>query len=92
MTVVIFIHGIGGRRENYDPTYQKIQRIIKNIKPQFEVKPCLWGDAYGAKLLANGASIPDYQETGGTKDKTEEELREETWQELYKDPFGKSDY
>ena len=47
MTVVIFVHGIGGRRENYDITYQKIRNIIKDQKPQVEVKPCLWGDDYG---------------------------------------------
>lgn len=89
MTVVIFVHGIGGRKENYDITYQKIKNIIKARKPQVEVKPCLWGEEEncGAKLLAHGASIPDYQETGGTKYKTEEEILEETWKELYKDPF-----
>lgn len=87
MTVVLFVHGIGGRGENYDITYQKIKKIIKDKKPKVEVKPCLWGEDYGAKLLADGASIPDYEETGGTEGRRDEEFLEKRWKELYEDPF-----
>lgn len=87
MTVLIFVHGIGGRRENYDITYQKIKSIIQNRKPEVKVKPCLWGDDYGAELLANGASIPNYEETGGEENKKEEKFLERRWNELYEDPF-----
>ncbi len=87
MTVVIFVHGIGGRQENYDITYQKIKQIIQHEKPSAEVKPCLWGDDYGAKLLAGGASIPNYRETGGEEDSKEEKFLERRWNELYQDPF-----
>ena len=42
---------------------------------------------YGAKLLADGASIPNYKETGGEEDKKEEKFLEKRWNELYEDPF-----
>lgn len=87
MTVVIFVHGIGGRTDNYDITYQKIKQIIQEKKPNTKVKPCLWGDDYGAKLLAGGASIPNYKETGGEEDRKEEKFLERRWDELYEDPF-----
>ncbi len=87
MTVVIFVHGIGGRSENYDITYQKIRQTIRDQKPSVEVIPCLWGDEYGARLLAQGASIPNYQETGGEEDRRKENFLERRWDELSEDPF-----
>jgi hypothetical protein len=50
-----------------------------------EVRGCFWGDAQGAKLNADGGSIPDYGSTGGGADAEEEALA--LWAVLYTDPW-----
>jgi len=80
MPVVIFVHGIGGRSQNYGIGGRKQDYIktLKEIEEKIEIYnkkddlgfnfvSCLWGDECGAKLQEEGVSIPDYEDTGGTE-------------------------
>jgi len=67
MTTVIFVHGTGGRESNYTETFEKIKQSLQAQRPDIEVVPCIWGDSLGAKLKANGASIPAYDTISNDK-------------------------
>jgi hypothetical protein len=87
MTSVIFVHGTGGRQNDYAVTFQQIERALIERRPDAKLIPCLWGDSLGARLNADGASIPDYDEAEGGKKLTPEEENIRLWEALYKDPF-----
>ena len=87
MTTVIFVHGTGGRRKDYAVTFQQIEKALQKRRPDVSLIPCLWGDVLGAKLNADGASIPTYNKSEGGKKLTPEEENIRLWKALYKDPF-----
>lgn len=87
MTSVIFVHGTGGRQKDYAINLEKIEKALQERKPDAKLIPCLWGDPLGAKLNADGASIPTYDEAQGGKKLTHEEENIHLWEALYKDPF-----
>lgn len=87
MTSVIFVHGTGGRKQDYAVTFQQIEKALLKCRPDAKLIPCLWGDVLGAKLNADGASIPTYNESEGGKKLTPEEENIRLWEALYKDPF-----
>ena len=87
MTTVIFVHGTGGRRQDYAVTFQQIEKALLKRRPDVSLIPCLWGDVLGAKLNADGASIPTYDESQDGKKPTPEEETIRLWEALYKDPF-----
>jgi hypothetical protein len=87
MTSVIFVHGTGGRQKDYDVNFQKIKKALQELKSDAKLISCLWGDPLGAKLNAEGASIPTYKEAEGGKELTAEEENIRLWEALYKDPF-----
>ena len=86
MTTVIFVHGTGGRRKDYAVTFQQIEKALQKRRPDVSLIPCLWGDVLGAKLNADGASIPTYNKSEGGKKLTPEEENIRLWEALYKDP------
>lgn len=88
MTTVIFVHGTGGRKDAYSLTFQHIEDQLQKRNPNIKLVPCLWGEAHGTKLNADGASIPNFQLTGGTiKSGNKEEERVQLWKKLYEDPL-----
>jgi hypothetical protein len=87
MTNVIFVHGTGGRQKDYAVTFEKIEKALSERRPNAKLISCLWGDSIGAKLNADGASIPTYDEAQGGKKLTPEEENICLWESLYKDPF-----
>jgi hypothetical protein len=87
MTSVLFVHGTGGRQKAYAVTFKQIEQTLQLRRPDVKLVPCLWGDSLGAKLNADGASIPTYDETQGGKELTPEEENILLWESLYKDPF-----
>jgi hypothetical protein len=87
MANILFVHGTGGRQEAYVLTLKQIQQTLQRRRPDSKLIPCLWGDALGAKLNADGASIPTYDNTQGGKELTPEEEIIRLWESLYKDPF-----
>ncbi len=86
MTSIIFIHGTGGRGKAYGNTFYKIEKKLNKLRPEFKLVDCLWGDVLGTKLKAAGASIPDYNSTGG-KANLEQDYSIELWEQLYQDPL-----
>jgi hypothetical protein len=68
-------------------TFEKIEKALYECKPGAKLIPCLWGDTLGAKLNADGASIPTYDKAQGGKKLTDEEENIRLWEALYKDPF-----
>lgn len=87
MTTVIFVHGTSVREPAFSDTFNIVEQQLQNKLPELKVIPCSWGDSLGAKLHAEGASIPLYD---ATNQQNEEEIVDEEiirWQQLYKDPF-----
>ncbi|MGB5636560.1 MAG: hypothetical protein WBM44_04610 [Waterburya sp.] len=87
MTTVIFVHGTSVREPEFSETFELIKNQLNNELPDIKVIPCSWGDSLGAKLNAEGASIPLYDET---QKSDEENLIDEKiirWQQLYQDPL-----
>jgi hypothetical protein len=87
MTSVIFVHGTGGRKEDYAATFKQMEETLQKRKPNIKLIPCLWGDLLGAKLGADGASIPTYIETKGGEKLSPLEEKVRLWKALYEDPF-----
>jgi hypothetical protein len=57
---VLFVHGTGVRKASFEVSAARIAEGLRNIDPAVQLRPCLWGDEYGARLGMNGASIPEY--------------------------------
>ncbi|NEO98491.1 MAG: hypothetical protein F6K58_07405 [Symploca sp. SIO2E9] len=89
MTTVLFIHGTGGRSLDYSATFQQIESSLHARRPDLKIAPCLWGDCFGTKLNAAGASIPTYDSTReiGEPEDEPEEYEIALWAQLYRDPL-----
>lgn len=87
MTSIIFVHGTGGRKAAFAITLQHIEKALQTHKLDVELVPCLWGDLLGAKLNADGASIPTYEYTQSQQKSESEEEDIRLWEALYEDPF-----
>lgn len=86
MTSIIFIHGTGVRKESYAVTFEHIEKTLKELKPEIELFPCLWGDDFGTQLQAKGASIPNYNLSGGGSNiEKQQDYLIELWEKLYQD-------
>ncbi|WP_433043542.1 hypothetical protein [Dactylosporangium sp. CS-033363] len=81
---LIFVHGTGVRSTSYLATLEIVRHRMAEIRPDWTVHGCLWGDPYGAKLHLNGASIPRYSSSGGGRQAHDEVDR---WAVLYVDPL-----
>lgn len=86
MTTVIFVHGTSVREPAFTDTFKIVEKRLKDKLPDLDVVPCSWGDSLGAKLHADGASIPLYDETNNANN---EEVEEEIirWHQLHEDPL-----
>lgn len=80
---VIFVHGTGVRGEAYARSFGQIKAALPTGT---RFSGCFWGEAEGARLTANGVSIPGYDSTGGGVDVPEEEELA-LWAVLYTDPW-----
>jgi hypothetical protein len=84
---ILFVHGTGVRADGYIATLRTIERqLVGRGRPAVEVRGCFWGEAAGAKLLAGGASIPGYGESGGTTPSETDQVLA-LWSVLYTDPW-----
>ncbi|NEE12404.1 hypothetical protein G3M58_38855, partial [Streptomyces sp. SID7499] len=66
MTTVIFIHGTGVRPPHAATLYARVTASFAEAAPGVRVVPLDWGERYGARLAAGGASIP-YEGAGATE-------------------------
>jgi hypothetical protein len=87
MTSVVFVHGTGGRQQAYAETLQQMEKALHERNLNAQLVPCLWGDLLGAKLNADGASIPSYREAKGGIQLSPEEENIRLWAALYEDPL-----
>jgi hypothetical protein len=93
MATIVFVHGTGVRKLSYDSTLAVIRNRIEFSLPSYQLKGCDWGDWEGCKLLADGASIPDYDTaraiadpSRGTVEPDAADLELSLWRMLYDDP------
>jgi len=88
MATVIFVHGTGGRKDDYAVTFEIIENKLAELRSEIKLVPCLWGEPLGTKLNADGSSIPNYSEKGGKAgSNNEEDDSIQLWEKLYKDPL-----
>src|SRR5215470_13953559 len=85
-TTILFVHGTGVRADGYTATLRTIKRQLNGRGSAVDVRGCFWGEAAGARLLAGGASIPGYGESGGTEPSEADQLLA-LWSVLYTDPW-----
>ncbi len=78
---LLFVHGVGTRRIDYEPAFELIRRQADKVLPGVNVLRCLWGDDYGATLGLAGASIPREDRTASPA------IGEIPWGVLVSDPF-----
>ena len=86
MTTIVFVHGTSVREAVYASTFLHIEQTFKELKPDIELVPCFWGEAYGAKLKANYESIPNY-DSARSQSSSNEDYRVRLWAYLYKQPL-----
>ncbi|MFJ6615495.1 hypothetical protein ACIQPT_35050 [Streptomyces sp. NPDC091289] len=88
MTTVIFIHGTGVRPPHAATLYARVTASFAEVAPGVRVVPLDWGERYGARLAAGGASIPD-DGAGATERDAEGDEGDDgaaAWERLYRDP------
>ncbi|MFH9122680.1 alpha/beta fold hydrolase [Streptomyces globisporus] len=87
MTTVIFIHGTGVRPPHTEALNARVTASLAEAAPGVRVVPLDWGERYGARLAAGGASIPP-DGAGATERDTDSEEDDEAadWERLYRDP------
>jgi hypothetical protein len=57
---VLYVHGTGVRKQSFEASAARIASGLARTNPSVKLAPCLWGDALGARLGLDGASIPEY--------------------------------
>jgi hypothetical protein len=87
MVSVIFVHGISIRAAEYRISFERIQEALRQRSSNTSLVPCLWGDDFGAKLLANGVSIPRYRQARGIEDHPSAIDEQDRWELLFEDPL-----
>ncbi len=87
MTTVIFVHGISVREPVFSATFKQIKQELLKELPHLTVVPCAWGDSLGAKLNADGVSIPLYDSTRNDHQATQPNENIIRWLQLYQDPL-----
>jgi hypothetical protein len=88
MTTVIFVHGTGVRKDNYDQSFKQIEKELTKRRSDLIVSDCYWGQ-FGVQLRANGASIPEYNSTRSLTEQsiTDDDNMVALWDLLYRDPL-----
>lgn len=63
-STILFIHGTGVRQVGLAATMDLLTAQAAEFLPEWTIKPCPWGDAFGAALNRKGAAVPNFQLTG----------------------------
>ncbi|MFH9613135.1 alpha/beta fold hydrolase [Streptomyces pratensis] len=88
MTTVVFTHGTGVREPHLTALLTRVASGLAAADPRVRLTAYDWGGPHGARLAADGASIPAAPGTGtgrGTGDPDDGDGTEE-WARLYEDP------
>jgi hypothetical protein len=86
MGSLIFVHGTGVREPRFSELFDRIQSELQGRRPDLAAEPCYWGEAEGARLWHDGASVPAYDTTRGIDAEPEDEELA-LWDLLYRDPL-----
>lgn len=88
MTTVLFVHGTGVRKDDYQESLEVVTKELKTLRPNINVESCLWGDTLGAKLSEKVLSVPNYDSTLSVGDPARpEDYQRALWGMLYQDPL-----
>jgi hypothetical protein len=82
---ILFVHGTGVREASYVQTAARIVAGLADIEWKAGVRPCNWGDTYGASLAYGGISIPEF--TGEAPPSEADQALAALWQLLATDPM-----
>ncbi|MFB4420357.1 hypothetical protein C5F59_004590 [Streptomyces sp. QL37] len=85
MTTVVFIHGTGVREPHLGELLGRITSGLASTAPGRGLVAYDWGGQYGARLAADGASIPAAPGAGAARSAGDPDETEE-WARLYEDP------
>ncbi|MEU1816286.1 hypothetical protein ABZ543_13970 [Streptomyces roseifaciens] len=58
MAAVVFVHGTGVREPRFEELFQRVGEGLAKTTPGVKVIPYYWGTEHGARLAADGASLP----------------------------------
>ena len=83
-TSVVFVHGTGVRKPGFDELFARVSGEVRANWFPVNMVPCYWGEPHGARLLADGKSIPTYDTTRALGN---EEGERELWRRLQTDPL-----
>ncbi|WP_431798332.1 hypothetical protein SGO26_29420 (plasmid) [Cupriavidus metallidurans] len=83
---ILFIHGTGVRTAAFERSLTLVSDKVRIYLPRYEVVGCNWGDAFGARLNAQGLSIPGYV-NGGAAPAAIEAAAMARWTLLAEDPL-----
>jgi hypothetical protein len=83
MTVVLHVHGTGVREPGYSTGFTAFRDRLLAMRPAVRVEPCYWGGDQGARLRAEGVSIPAGRD--GTPDQADQDVA--LWSLLAADPL-----
>lgn len=86
MPTVIFVHGTGVREPAFSTVFERVATRLTERRPDYDVVPCYWGEAAGARLWHRGTSIPDYDTARGIEPGADDE-DPALWSLLYQDPL-----
>jgi hypothetical protein len=86
MSSLVFVHGTGVRKDGYAKIFAQIAGELRAERPLLRLHECLWGDDFGAKLHAQGASIPGYDAARAVVP-LEQDESSTLWSMLYDDPL-----
>jgi hypothetical protein len=84
---VLFVHGTGVRGVAYANTLRLVRTRMGRISARIPLNGCFWGESDGARLSANGSSVPSYPDTGGDGGPSDVERELALWAVLYTDPW-----
>lgn len=89
MTSLLFIHGTGVRKSEYEKTFSHIEQTLHKNRPDLRVLPCSWGQAVGAEFHYAGKSVPFFDTTMSIGDEPlkDDEVLRVLWELLYQDPL-----
>ncbi|GGR21481.1 hypothetical protein [Streptomyces netropsis] len=95
MTTVVFVHGTGVREPGFGELFQRVGDGLAHRTPGVKLIPYYWGAEHGARLAADGASLPAEGTARGVPDPgttepdgTDADGESAQWEQLYRDPLA----
>ncbi|MEU5718689.1 hypothetical protein AB0G71_23545 [Streptomyces sp. NPDC020403] len=90
MTTVVFTHGTGVREPHLTTLLGQIASGLTATAPDAQLLAYRWGERYGARLAADGVSIPAPPGSGTGRDTAEPGGQDQAqeWARLYDDPWA----